>query len=171
MGPNSLQEFTRYTEVLADTATSLPELLRSVVRMMNNLPKYNWVGIYVLDGDQLRLAHWRGPAPTEHITIPIDKGICGAAVREGKTIIVGDVTADPRYLQCFLNTRAEIVVPIWAYGKALAEIDIDSDIPNSFTEEDRNLLEEVAATIARYIEKRGIPPERLWKESHDTDET
>ncbi|MCD6135415.1 GAF domain-containing protein, partial [Candidatus Bipolaricaulota bacterium] len=73
--------------------------------------------------------------------------ICGLAARTGETVIVGDVNADSRYLACFPQTRAEIVVPIYAGDKVIGEIDIDSDTADAFTDDDRNLLEDVARLL------------------------
>jgi GAF domain-containing protein len=116
---------------------------------------YNWVGIYMLDraGAILELKAWDGPAPTEHVRIPIGQGICGLAAREAKTVVVDDVRKDPRYLQCFLHTRAEIVVPIFAKGRVAGEIDIDSDLVASFGETDQVFLEWLADKIGGLLSK------------------
>ena len=108
---------------------------------------YNWVGFYLLEGDELVLGPFVGK-PTPHTRIPLNTGICGAAASGGKTVIVDDVNADPRYLACSLETRSEIVVPILRDGRVLGEIDIDSDQPAAFTDDDRKLLEAVAGVIA-----------------------
>jgi GAF domain-containing protein len=110
-------------------------------------PRYNWVGVYLLEGEELVLGPFVGK-PTPHTRIPLNKGICGAAASSGKTLIVDDVQADPRYLACSLETRSEIVVPLVRAGRVLGEIDIDSDAPAAFTEEDRKLLEAVAEILA-----------------------
>lgn len=80
--------------------------------------------------------------------MPLNQGLCGAAASSGQTVIVDDVSADPRYLACSLETRSEIVVPIALDGRVRGEIDIDSDTPAAFTKHDRHLLEGVAAIIA-----------------------
>jgi GAF domain-containing protein len=119
-------------------------------KLRESVPHFNWVGIYMIEGDDtLVLKAWDGPAATEHVRIPIGQGICGLAVREGRTVIVDDVNKDPRYLACFLNTRSEIVVPIFAGGKVVGEIDIDSDKPSAFAAVDRQLLEAVAEELGR----------------------
>jgi L-methionine (R)-S-oxide reductase len=110
-------------------------------------PNYDWVGIYWLKGDQLKLGAWSGENATEHVTIPVSEGICGAAVREGKTIIVDDVSEDERYLVCFMDTRSEIVVPIFHKGKIVGEIDIDGKQAGAYTDEDREFLEAIAKHI------------------------
>jgi L-methionine (R)-S-oxide reductase len=109
---------------------------------------YTWLGIYLLEGDDLVLGPWRGPEATEHVRIPVGQGICGAAAASGRTEIVDDVNADPRYLACFPSTRSEIVVPISYEGRVVGEIDIDSDTPAAFTEADRTFLERVAVLIS-----------------------
>jgi L-methionine (R)-S-oxide reductase len=119
-----------------------------VCRELRKIPHYTWAGIYVVDGPELVLASWSGPSSTQHTRIPIGQGICGAAVSEKATVIVGDVNDDPRYLQCFINTKAEIVVPILRGGAPIAEIDIDSDQLNAFGPLDKEFLEWVAEELA-----------------------
>ncbi|MGH2811235.1 MAG: GAF domain-containing protein [Actinomycetota bacterium] len=112
---------------------------------------YDWVGIYRVEGDDLVLTGWRGPQPTEHSRIPLTQGVCGFAASEGKTVVVDDVNADPRYLACFPNTKSEIVVPISTGGEVVAEIDIDSDRPAAFGDGDRNILEQVAGRLGSKV--------------------
>src|SRR6185436_13658751 len=101
---------------------------RAVAMLKNSIPVYTWVGIYLLDGDELVLGPFLGK-PSPHTRIPLGSGICGAAATERKTIIVDDVNDDSRYLACSIETRSEIVVPIMESGRVLGEIDIDSDQP------------------------------------------
>lgn len=122
-------------------------LQKTVSFLRENVAHYNWVGVYMLEDDELVLKAWDGPEATQHTRIPIGKGICGLAAREKRTVIVGDVNANPRYLACFPYTKSEIVVPIMKGAKVLGEIDIDSDTLNAFTEQDREFLEEVAALL------------------------
>src|SRR2546430_7970533 len=122
-----------------------------VCRELRKIPHYTWVGIYSVEGPELRLAWWSGPSATQHTRISIGQGICGAAVAEKATVVVQDVNEDPRYLQCFINTRAEIVVPILRDGAPIAEIDIDSDQVNAFGPTDREFLEWVASDLAAIL--------------------
>jgi len=116
----------------------------TMVKLLNSsIPTYSWVGIYVVEGNDLVLNAWAGPAATEHTRIPIGKGVCGFAAKAGRTEIVSDVSKDPRYLQCFLSTKAEIVVPISYKGTVVGEIDIDSDHLDAFSSVDREFLEAV----------------------------
>jgi L-methionine (R)-S-oxide reductase len=125
------------------------DVLRRVVALLHDrFEPSSWVGIYFVEGDELVLGPWRGPQATEHVRIPVGRGICGAAVASGETEVVDDVRADDRYLACFASTRSEIVVPIVYETLVVAEIDIDSDRPAAFGEEDRDFLERVASAIS-----------------------
>jgi GAF domain-containing protein len=127
------------------------EVLRAVVDVLHDqFDDYSWVGIYLVEGDDLVLGPWKGPEATEHGRIPVGRGICGAAAATGRTEVVDDVNADPRYLSCFPSTRSEIVVPIAHEGRVVGEIDIDSDRPAAFGEDDRALLERIALLISPY---------------------
>ncbi len=117
----------------------------ATVKLLNSVvPTYSWVGIYAIEGQDLVLDAWSGPSATEHTRIPVGKGVCGFAAKAGRTEIVSDVSKDPRYLQCFLSTKSEIVVPISSSGKVVGEIDIDSDQIDAFSSVDREFLEAVA---------------------------
>ena len=121
---------------------------RVVDALRDRFPHYDWVGIYWVDGTDLVLGPWVGPEATEHTRIPIGTGVCGAAAASGRTEIVGDVSADPRYLACFASTKSEIVVPIFHEGEVVGEIDIDGSDLDAFDETDARFLEEVAALLA-----------------------
>jgi len=117
----------------------------ATVKFLNTtVPNYSWVGIYAVEGKDLVLDAWAGPAATEHTRIPIGKGVCGFAAKAGRTEIVSDVSKDPRYLQCFLSTKSEIVVPITDKGLVVGEIDVDGDQLDAFSSLDREFLEAVA---------------------------
>ncbi len=92
-------------------------------------------------------------AITPHTRIPLNQGICGAAASSGRTVIVDDVNADPRYLACSLETKSEIVVPIVMKGEVVGELDVDSHTPAAFTADDRQLLEHCARLVGVYLEK------------------
>jgi L-methionine (R)-S-oxide reductase len=127
------------------------DVLRQVVDVLHDhVAHYSWVGIYLVEGEELVLGPWKGPEATEHVRIPVGQGICGAAAASGRTEVVDDVNADPRYLACFPSTRSEIVVPIAFQGTVVGEIDIDSDEPAAFGDEDKAFLERVATLISAH---------------------
>jgi GAF domain-containing protein len=117
----------------------------AIAKFLNSaVPSYAWVGLYVVEGKDLVLDAWAGPAATEHTRIPMGKGVCGFAAKAGRTEIVSDVSKDTRYIQCFLSTKSEIVVPISNQGSVVGEIDIDGDQLDAFSSLDREFLEAVA---------------------------
>jgi GAF domain-containing protein len=135
-------------EAALDREPDATRAMEAVVHQLKaDVPHYNWVGIYLLYGNELVLGPFEGK-PSPHARIPLGRGICGAAAAEKATIIVDDVSKDPRYLACSLETQSEIVVPIMHDGDVLGEIDIDSDRPAAFGEDDRGLLEQVAARLS-----------------------
>ncbi len=135
-------------EKLLSSGRSRDEILLETCRLLQkNIPKYTWVGFYLVDGNELILGPFVGK-PSPHTRIKFDSGICGAAVREGETIVVDDVNSDPRYLACSLETKSEIVVPIWKDGKIVGEIDIDSDELAAFDGKNIELLEKVSSALS-----------------------
>jgi GAF domain-containing protein len=151
MSTQTFGEVLAAIEQVIAAETESDEILRRAVDLLHDrFETYSWVGIYFVEGDELQLGPWNGPEATEHVRIPVGSGVCGAAAASGQTEIVDDVNADDRYLACFPSTRSEIVVPVSYEDMVVAEIDIDSDRPAAFTEEDRAFLERVAALISPY---------------------
>jgi L-methionine (R)-S-oxide reductase len=151
------QELIPKLNALATGATSAQDLMAAIVKLLHQeLLKYNWVGFYMLEKenqqDILVLGAFRGTM-TPHTRIPLNQGICGAAASSGKTVVVDDVNADSRYLACSLETKSEIVVPIFVNKKVVGELDIDSHFLAAFTPDDRRLCEHAAAIVGAWIEK------------------
>jgi len=140
----------------AAASQSLEKLQAEIVATTaRRFPHFSWTGFYMLDpadSEMLVLGPFVGD-PTQHVRIPVSQGICGAAVASGQTVIVDDVASDPRYLSCSIKTKSEIVVPIYAAGRIVGEIDIDSHNPAAFKAVDRVFLEEVARIVGSYIEE------------------
>jgi len=140
---------------LAEAAPSLEALETGVVGVIaEELLHYNWTGFYMLDpedAETLVLGAFHGE-PTPHVRIPVSEGICGAAVATGETVVVAAVNADPRYFSCSIRTKSEIVVPVYARGKVVGEIDIDSHAAAAFAEMDRAFLEAVARIVGEWVE-------------------
>jgi len=159
MKPSNFEKILARVRQFSATATDVAALQEFTVRLIaEQLPQYNWVGFYMLDPEDagmLRLGPFHGAA-TPHVLIPVSQGICGAAVAHEQTVVVDDVTSDPRYLACSLETRSEIVVPIRVRGKVVGEIDIDSHSPAAFKDADRGFLEEAAGVVGAYIESHSV---------------
>ena len=140
----------------ARQARSSRELMTRIVEGLHDrMLKYNWAGFYMLDPKDsgvLELGPFVG-AMTPHTRIPLHQGICGAAASRGETVVVDDVNADPRYLACSLETKSEIVVPVFVKGRVVGELDIDSHFPAAFAAEDQELVQYCAAAVGRKLEK------------------
>lgn len=115
--------------------------LRSVKAIAPNL--FTWIGVYYRasyllneSGTDLVLGPFLGN-PTDHVRIPLDRGLCGLALREERVVNQADVHADSRHIACSLSTRSELIVPlpVGRAGGYIAELDIDSDTLNAFTPE------------------------------------
>jgi GAF domain-containing protein len=119
--------------------------MKLVADLLRNSGGYRWVGLYDVDraAGLFRNVVWSGFGSPEYPTFPITEGLTGAAVAGRKTINVGDVTSDPRYLTAFCTTRAEIIVPVFdsARENVVGTIDIESVAPNAFDNQTQELLE------------------------------
>ncbi len=157
--PNTsrIEEVRKEIATVAETAPSVKGLMEAICKLLHErMLKYNWVGFYMLEaGAQppvLVLDAFVG-AMTPHTRIPLNQGICGAAASSGKTVVVDDVSKDPRYLACSLETKSEIVVPVFAHGKVAGELDIDSHFPAAFGAEDQQLVQYCAEAVGRKLEQ------------------
>jgi L-methionine (R)-S-oxide reductase len=145
-------------QLLNSEAHSADELMRRITELLNRVMlKYNWVGFYMLEPNAqppvLVLGHYQG-AMTPHTRISLNQGICGAAASSGKTVVVDDVSKDSRYLACSLETKSEIVVPVFVHGEVAGELDIDSHFPAAFgTREDRDLVEYCAELVGSRLDR------------------
>jgi L-methionine (R)-S-oxide reductase len=126
--------------------------------LRDSFTHYRWIGVYRVDGTDLALEAWDGPAPTEHTRIPIAQGLCGQAVRENRTVVVDDVQSSSEYLACFVETRSEIVVPIRDGVRVVGEIDIDGNTVGAYDGTDRAFLERVAPKLTAAVLRAAAEP-------------
>ena len=146
----------RLVDDLSSEAPTADRLMEGITGLLHEkMLKYNWVGFYMLEPGTkppvLVLGHFQG-AMTPHTRIPLNQGICGAAASSGKTVVVDDVHRDSRYLACSLETKSEIVVPVFVRGVVAGELDIDSHFPAAFGMEDRKLVEHCARLVSKRME-------------------
>ncbi|MBO4813453.1 MAG: GAF domain-containing protein [Muribaculaceae bacterium] len=113
-------------------------------------PRYFWTGFYVVDGEELVLGPFQGPAACYRIRL--GRGVCGTAWKDKCTLVVPDVEEFPGHIACSSLSRSEIVVPLCdSQGTVKAVLDIDSRELAAFDETDAQWLEEIAAAIAKTI--------------------
>lgn len=151
----------RYTEVAAQVQAVLaPErdLLSAMATMVcllhNAFPYFFWTGFYRRVGPELlRVGPYQGTMGC--LEIEFSRGVCGAAARERRTLLVDDVNAFPGHIACDSASASEIVVPVLdSRGELVAVLDVDSTIPAAFDETDRRWLERLVALLA---EKESLP--------------
>ncbi|MGA2388101.1 MAG: GAF domain-containing protein [Candidatus Sulfotelmatobacter sp.] len=154
---NRVEDVRKEVAILAQSAPSAEALMKGICTLLNErMLKYNWAGFYMLEpGTEppvLVLGAFVG-AMTPHTRIPLNQGICGAAASSGRTIVVDDVSKDSRYLACSLETKSEIVVPIFVHGGVAGELDIDSHFAAAFAPEDQKLVQYCAEVVGKKLEQ------------------
>jgi len=119
--------------------------LRLVADLLRDSGAHRWVGLYDVDhaAGFLSVIVWSGPSAPQYPTFPVTEGLTGAAVAERKTVNVGNVRADPRYLTAFGTTRSEIIVPVFDSAREIVvgTIDVESEKQNAFTKDVQKFLE------------------------------
>jgi L-methionine (R)-S-oxide reductase len=126
-----------------------------VARVIRWSGAYRWVGIYeVTNGEIVNLA-FDGPGAPAYPRFPVTQGLSGVAVASGETVVVGDVSKDPRYLTAFGSTRSEMIIPVLdrAGRKVVGTIDVESDQVDAFSEGDRAALERCAVAVTKLFEE------------------
>ena len=120
--------------------------------MIRQSGNYRWVGLYGVNhaAGIINNVVWSGPGAPAHPQFPITKGLTGVAVAKRRTVNVGDVAADPRYLTAFGTTKSEIIVPILdrTKQKVIGTIDVESELRDAFGQNVQALLERCADVIA-----------------------
>lgn len=143
----------RVTAILSDSGSDTESKLQAVCELLRaEVPYYDWVGFYFRNGqkEELKLGPYAGD-PTDHTIIPFGKGICGQVAVSNQNFVVPDVSAQDNYIACSIHVKAEIVVPIFAGGANIGQIDIDSHTPDPFTAADEAFLEEVCRQVANLL--------------------
>ena len=147
-----LQEFREFTL----STTSAERLMQTMCdRLHEAVSRYNWVGFYLVDKNDPGVlvvgAHTGSFTPNARI--PLDRGLCGACASSGMTIIVDDVSKDPRYYAGSDLVKSEMVVPIFAGKKLVGELDVESYFLATFNTKERDFVEACAALVGKYFEK------------------
>jgi GAF domain-containing protein len=131
---------------------------RSVVHALKAaLPQASWVGIYWLEERELVLGPFEGP-PTEHVRIPVGRGVCGRAVEEDSDRRIDDVRTVQEYLACSPTVRSEAVVLIRSQGRIVGQLDLDAEEVGAFSDDDLCVLRTVADAFGALIEPSASAP-------------
>ncbi|WP_322970981.1 GAF domain-containing protein [Faecalibacter sp. LW9] len=148
-----MENLNKRVDVIFDSPIAVEEKLQRICQLLSDeVDHYNWVGFYFKNGDknELKLGPYVG-AETDHVIIPYGKGICGQVAESNETFVVPDVYAQDNYLACSIETKAEIVMPIFKNGENIGQIDIDSHTIDPFTDADTKLLEYICNKVSEII--------------------
>jgi GAF domain-containing protein len=124
-------------------------------RLHEKMTRYNWVGFYLVDPADpgvLLVGPFVGSF-TPNVRIPLNTGLCGAAATSGQTVVVDDVSTDPRYLAGSPMVNSEIVVPIFVENKLAGELDIESYFASAFNKAEQDFVEACATVVGKYLGK------------------
>lgn len=129
------------------------ERAKHIAEGIRRLGNYRWVGIYDIGAEEVSILAWSGPGAPAFSKFPVSDGLTGAAVAEKKTVIVGDVRNDARYLTAFGSTLSEIIVPVLSpSGAVIGTVDVESESANAFTERDAEMIQHcIAAALPLWL--------------------
>jgi GAF domain-containing protein len=149
-GPEIMDSTLRIARMLVEriVAAETPRAVeaKALAEVIRSLRAYRWVGIYDVWPESVSAIAWSGPEGPAYPVFPITGGLTAAAIRERKTIVVGDVRNDPRYLTALGNTLSEMIVPVLdsAGKKVVGTIDVESELADAFSGEEAAEIEEFA---------------------------
>jgi L-methionine (R)-S-oxide reductase len=133
-------------DALANTANFVALLHDSIDRI-------NWIGVYVLRGDELVLGPFQGKPAC--VRIPLGQGVCGVAAKQQQSLRVADVHAFDGHIACDPASNSELVVPLIVSERLVGVLDIDSPFTDRFSAADQSGVEAVCRVLVRVLETAG----------------
>ena len=148
--PKHKEIIAKIQQLLTKDELTVTQGLTAICEVLQKkLKNYDWVGFYFSDfKDQMLYLKAFAGTPTNHTSIPFGKGICGQVALSNKNFLVPEVTAEDNYIACSLDVRSELVVPLFSNGKNICQIDVDSNIPDRFSNKDVNLLRNICNLVS-----------------------
>ena len=123
--------------LIAGEPNALANAANCAALIFAQVPDLNWAGFYYVEPESGDLVVGPFQGKPACARIPPGKGVCGAAVARGESILVADVHAFPGHIACDAASRSELVVPLRRNGEIIGVLDLDSPLPNRFTAEDQ----------------------------------
>ncbi|MEX1240947.1 MAG: GAF domain-containing protein [Cyclobacteriaceae bacterium] len=124
--------------------------LSNIVAALRQTMDFFWVGFYFVKEGQLVLGPFQGPVACTRIDFGM--GVCGAAWKSKRTIVVPNVDEFPGHIACSSASRSEIVVPVFKNDEVAMVLDVDSDKVNDFNEDDAKALAQVVRLTERILQ-------------------
>ncbi|MDP2560379.1 GAF domain-containing protein [Psychrobium sp. 1_MG-2023] len=141
---------SRQVNALIDNEFDAVAVLSNVGALLNqSLSTINWVGFYFLKDEQLVLGPFQGNVACYRI--PLNKGVCGAAVTTGMTQRVADVHQFPGHIACDAASESEIVIPLVVNDEIIGVLDIDSPVKDRFDAADQQGLEMIVDVLNHHL--------------------
>lgn len=141
---------TSLRQLFAPKRSNAAKVLDGALEQLYQGRGYFWIGVYLAAGNKVVRQCFRGPVPPCH-SFALGVGNVGTTGQTGVTKVIPDVSTDPTYSMCFVETKSEIVLPIKIGSRILGVIDVESNHPDAFSSQERALLEQVAEMLARYL--------------------
>jgi len=149
--PVDVERILEEVRAIASSSGGRKEVFQRIADFLRKSGNYRWVGLYDVDhaAGLVRNIVWSGPDAPAYPVFPLTKGLTASAISFRRTVNVGDVASDPRYLTALGSTRSEIIVPVFDSAKeiAIGTIDVESDRENAFNAKTQALLESVSETL------------------------
>ena len=151
----------------------LEELLAKIPQLIARLTRFSAFSVYLLDEkrQELRVAYAVGYPDdvTPNLRLRVGQGVVGAAVEEGRPILVNDIRKEPRYRGPLRNMLSQLAVPLRRKGRVIGAMNLLNEVEGAFTPQDEVLLRQFAAHVAVAIENaRLFHSERQYIETLET---
>ena len=151
----------------------LEDLLAKIPQLIARLTRFSAFSVYLLDErrQELRIAYAVG-YPEEVLAgqrLPVGQGVVGAAVEEGRPILVNDIRQEPRYKGPLRNMLSQLAVPMRRKGKVIGALNLLNEVEGAFTSQDEALLRQFATHVAVALENaRLFKSERHYVDTLET---
>ncbi|KRM72905.1 GAF domain-containing protein [Lacticaseibacillus brantae] len=142
--------------LLQDEHNSVTNLSNAAALINDTFDQINWAGFYLFNGstNELDLGPFQGKVACMHIQP--GSGVVGTSYQQNKPIIVPDVHAFAGHIACDAASNSEIVVPVTVDGQTVAILDIDSPALDRFNDEDRAILVDFTAQLAKHLDVKAL---------------
>ena len=148
--PALYDELARALDALLTGETdAVANAANAAAAIYHALPSLNWAGFYFVHGEELVLGPFQGRPAC--VRIPLGTGVCGTAALRRQPVLVPDVAAFPGHIACDTASRSELVAPLFANGRLLGVLDLDSPELGRFDAADQAGCEMLADIVARHL--------------------
>ena len=147
---------TRLRDLIADQTDFIANISNFAALLFTHLPQLNWVGFYLLHGNDLVLGPFQGKPACS--LIGHGDGVCGQAALQRAAVVVPDVRAFPGHIMCDEASQSEMVLPLFKNSRLVGVLDLDSPVLRRFDTTDS---EHVQRLLQQLMEGTEVPESRL----------